>query len=225
VALLAGSAPRVSDYERFEAKYVVLDNGCWEWTACRYLTGYAMFWLNGMNMPAHRASFELYVGPIPDGLQLDHLCHTRDELCAGGWSCLHRRCVNPAHLEPVTHLENVRRGLGGYPALLRARTHCGNGHEFTPENTKLRRDNNGRICRICKREWDRRRQQRRRRIRSLGDGATGPHTSASSPRERAATGVVHAPVPSPSGPAFPSAFPDAQAGPEVHPGQLRIEAA
>jgi len=62
---------------------------------------------------AHRIAYQLVVGPIPDGLVLDHLCHTRDPDCADNANCPHRRCVNPAHLEPVTRRENIARGRGG----------------------------------------------------------------------------------------------------------------
>jgi hypothetical protein len=61
----------------------------------------------------HRASYRHFVGPIPDGLQLDHLCHTRDDSCPGGPACIHRACWTPEHLEPVTASENSRRGKPG----------------------------------------------------------------------------------------------------------------
>lgn len=63
-------------------------------------------------MPAHRAAYELLVGPIPEGLQIDHVCHSRDLACAGGWHDPHKACVNPRHLEPVTHAENMARTSG-----------------------------------------------------------------------------------------------------------------
>jgi hypothetical protein len=77
---------------------------------------------------AHRVSYELFKGPIPDGLQIDHLCRTT-------------ACVNPAHLEAVTQLENARRASAEI-------THCKNGHEYTLETTY--RDRHGwRSCRVC----------------------------------------------------------------------------
>jgi hypothetical protein len=83
---------------------------------------------------AHRVVYEALVGPIPTGLQLDHLCRTR-------------ACVNPAHLEPVTRRENILRGES--PSAVHARkTHCIRGHEFTPENTHTRSDGS-RSCRKC----------------------------------------------------------------------------
>lgn len=73
------------------------ETGCWNWTGAILKTGYgAMSWL-GKNKPAHRIAYEQFVGPIPDGLVLDHLCRNT-------------RCVNPDHLEPVTSTENIRRG-------------------------------------------------------------------------------------------------------------------
>ena len=81
---------------------------------------------------AHRAVYEVTVGPVPDGLQLDHLCRNR-------------ACVNPAHLEPVTREENMRRAVWPNSLL----THCKRGHEFTPENTQ--RYGNRRHCKTCRR--------------------------------------------------------------------------
>jgi hypothetical protein len=73
------------------------DTGCWEWLGFRKNTGYGQFRHKGRTQPAHRFFYRLYVGEIPDGLHLDHLCRNR-------------LCVNPEHLEPVTREENVRRG-------------------------------------------------------------------------------------------------------------------
>lgn len=99
------------------------ETGCWDWTG-KTLDGYGR--LTGEY--AHRVSYELFVGPIPDGLELDHLCNRP-------------LCVNPAHLEPVTHDENMRRAA-------ERRTHCKRGHEFTPENTYVRACG-ARQCRRC----------------------------------------------------------------------------
>ena len=113
------------------------DTGCWLWTGTRTTykrEGYGRF--NGPDglVLAHRFAYELLVGPIPEGLQIDHLCRVR-------------LCVNPAHLEPVTHTENVLRGTG--PTAINARkTHCNLGHEFTPENTG-QNTNGGRLCLKC----------------------------------------------------------------------------
>jgi len=96
---------------------------------------------------AHRLSYETEIGPIPEGLELDHLCRVRS-------------CVNPLHLEPVTHQENVRRGEGAN--FWRNKTHCPQGHEYTEENTGISNRNNEkcRYCRECKREKNRQRRQK-----------------------------------------------------------------
>lgn len=83
--------------ERFEAKYVVTPGGCWRWIGTRTPEGYGQIRVAvGEVAYAHRVAYELLVGPIPEGLHIDHLCRVR-------------ACVNPAHLEPVTQAENNRR--------------------------------------------------------------------------------------------------------------------
>jgi len=109
-------------------------SGCWEWTACRTKSGYGIIGAGGRHAYAHRVAYELCVGPIPEGLTLDHLCRNRG-------------CVNPAHLEPVTMRENLRRGDS--PVGREARqTHCLRGHPLSGPN--LRTDRRGhRYCRAC----------------------------------------------------------------------------
>jgi len=111
---------------------------CWIWTGARRSPGgYGTIRGNGHQLLAHRVAYELAIGPIPEGKQLDHLCRNKG-------------CVNPAHLEPVTNRENVLRGVG--PSAVNARkTHCVNGHEFTPENT-YREKGGGRACKACGRD-------------------------------------------------------------------------
>jgi len=129
--------------ERFWDKVIPEPNsGCWLWTGSISVNGYGRIGgrIDGVrkDRPAHRLSYQSLIGPIGDGLVLDHLCRVR---------C----CVNPAHLEAVTQQENVIRGDG--PRLARerwsAQTHCKQGHEFTPQNTH--RNKRGRSCRACDR--------------------------------------------------------------------------
>lgn len=82
---------------------------CWVWTGLITEHGYASMSIRNRHTAMHRFSYELNVGPIPDGLQIDHLCHPGDGTCTPA-TCRHRRCVNPAHLEPVTNRENTIRG-------------------------------------------------------------------------------------------------------------------
>lgn len=112
---------------------------CWEWTGGTSPAGYGKA---GTRL-AHRLVYEMLVGPIPEGLTLDHLCRNRV-------------CVNPDHLEPVTLADNVRRGYG-----LAGRwrnTHCKQGHPFDQVNTAYPVRSNGKVrraCRACDRAWHR----------------------------------------------------------------------
>lgn len=131
---------------------------CWPWGGGLDGQGYGQTSFDGRRHKVHRLIYEWTVGPIPDGLHLDHTCHTEE--CEGGIDCPHRRCCNPAHLEPVTLAENVRRGRAGINAKRAAslRTACPSGHEWTPENTRIT-PKGYRVCRTCHRD----REQRRRR--------------------------------------------------------------
>jgi hypothetical protein len=98
---------------RFRAKYVELDNGCWYWTGAQQSRGYGSMGMGPRGHLrthlAHRLAHHWFIGPIPEGMTVDHLCHNADKTCPGGPNCPHRRCVNQAHLEAVTRQENERR--------------------------------------------------------------------------------------------------------------------
>ena len=128
-------------YVRFFEK-VELGSSCWLWRGQRTHGGYAYCWMDGKKRYGHRLVYEWMVGPVPDGLELDHLCRVR-------------HCVNPAHLEAVTRRENMVRGLTFIAAQVQ-RTHCPQGHPYSPENTRVNRGK--RQCRTCDREAQRRRR-------------------------------------------------------------------
>lgn len=126
--------------ERFWVKvYPEPNTGCWLWGAATYRNDYGAFsrsvdgkWRAQL---AHRAAYLALVGPVEDGVELDHLCRVR-------W------CVLPDHLEPVSHRENTLRGQA-MTAVQARRTHCSENHEFTEDNTYWHRGH--RSCLICRR--------------------------------------------------------------------------
>lgn len=112
---------------------------CWTWLGKVSPAGYGRGGrFVGERVP-HRAAYRLLVGPIPDGLTIDHLCRNT-------------RCVNPAHLEPVTLAENIRRAAA-------TKTHCPSGHPYDDANTYRTRSNH-RACRTCHRMGEARRKRR-----------------------------------------------------------------
>jgi putative hemolysin len=135
----------MSPIARFMRRLSVAGNGCWIWLGGRNDDGYGVFCLaKRKNISAHRFSYQFHRGEIEKGLEVDHLC-----------SC--RSCVNPEHLELVTHAENIRRGKerGSYKnhnligKLNSAKTHCKNGHPYQGDNLIIDKYNGGRRCKIC----------------------------------------------------------------------------
>ncbi len=114
------------------------NSGCWLWFA-NNIAGYGRVWFGGTRamVPTHRLTYEVCRGAIPAGLEIDHLCRTPE-------------CCNPAHLEAVTHSENLRRGTwnerGGWRADL---THCLRGHELVGSNLYVAAKTGKRQCRSC----------------------------------------------------------------------------
>jgi hypothetical protein len=129
---------------RLLSKVNVDDKGCWLWTGCIHKNGYGAIGLPGKPWRkhlAHRVAYELFRGPIPAGLELDHRCRVL-------------RCINPSHLEVVTASENTRRSLS--PAGINSRkSHCIHGHPFDETNTYVTSEGK-RQCRKCRRARGRR---------------------------------------------------------------------
>lgn len=145
--------------------------GCWMWTGSTRGAGYGHVSLWGRPWFAHRAVYFILVGDVPEGLQLDHLCRNR-------------RCVNPAHLEPVTSRENILRGIS--PAAEKARqTHCIRGHALTGDNIRIQAGRpTQRACRACRRQ-DHASYKRRHRVRLRGrDQAMQRAYRAKNPKPR-----------------------------------------
>lgn len=142
---------------RWLGRVVETDEGCWLWPGAKFRSGYANVGTvergQRRNRSLHRVFYERFVGPIPEGLDLDHLCRTTS-------------CVNPGHVEPVTRSVNLRRGNAGglrnrgRAAANAAKTHCHHGHPFDEENTHWTKAG-GRSCRACDRDRHRHRYRER----------------------------------------------------------------
>ncbi len=153
MAMRNGVILRETAEERFWRCVRKHKSGCWFWTGSIRKDGYGAFGgcgrrKAGKSLLAHRAAYELTRGAIPKGLTLDHLCRKRN-------------CVNPKHLEPVTRLENVMRGVSQW-AINARKKKCKHGHPFTGANTIL--EGGGRRCRACTNRIKRNRREKRRQI-------------------------------------------------------------
>jgi hypothetical protein len=133
------------------ARAAATPEGCWPWQGNINDQGYGRRRVGpapGVLWRAHILAYVTMVGPVPDGHELDHTCHTTHrDTCNGGPRCPHRRCVNPAHLEPVTGQENYERSNA---SRLRDKSRCDHGHPFTSENTYRHKGKGGRIYRRCR---------------------------------------------------------------------------
>lgn len=125
--------------ERWRDSYEVdPETGCWNWTGPTYKSGHGFISEKDVHRQAHRFVWERVVGPIPEGIVLDH--HNPD------FGCKNKRCVNPEHLDPVTQSVNSHRGDGSG-----AKTHCPAGHEYDDVNTYITPGDGSRKCRACAR--------------------------------------------------------------------------
>ena|SRR3990167_6455469 len=144
IALLEQAAPRFWGH-------VNKTEDCWLWLAYIDRYGYGRHYVPGLgNQLAHRLAYRFVVGSIPRDLELDHLCRNT-------------ACVNPSHLEPVTHTENIRRGLNVIPSINRSKTHCPQGHPYAKARLGLwkRGAQTYRRCNQCKAAAARRYRQQK----------------------------------------------------------------
>jgi hypothetical protein len=131
------------------------ESDCWCFTGGKTPNGYGMSSYRGKRVYAHRLSYELFTGPIPDGLVLDHVRNR---------GCHHRSCINPRHLEAVSQATNLHRGQCTLASINAAKTHCPYGHAYTEANTFLD-SKSGRNCRECRRQ---RRNRKRKEAKTNG---------------------------------------------------------
>lgn len=136
--VLAVTVDRLASIQdRIMSHVTTSDTGCWLWTKSVTSGGYARVKHEGRTHAAHRLLYELTIGSVPADLELDHICRVR-------------RCVNPAHLEPVTPRENTMRAPTAPAAINAAKTRCDHGHPFDAANTQI--DSRAmRQCRTCRR--------------------------------------------------------------------------
>jgi len=140
--------PDPRDERRFWSKVDLGDPfDCWVWDAALQTSGYGNFWMHNASHTAHKVAWVWEYGPVPEGMQLDHLCRER-------------RCVNPDHLEPVTSRENSHRSPLTLNSINAAKTRCVRGHEYDGV-----RSDGKRSCSSCQKVWERNRRERDRQKR------------------------------------------------------------
>ncbi|MGQ4355292.1 sigma factor [Streptomyces drozdowiczii] len=135
--------------DRLLAKTTPGPNGCIIFTGST-IEGYGQIFVDGRRELVHRVAHLLLVGEVPEGLKVTHSCHQEDTACPGGKTCLHRRCINPAHLA-VADQATASRGGRSRSGRNAAKTHCPQGHPYDAENTSRSKDG-ARNCRTCHRE-------------------------------------------------------------------------
>lgn len=146
---------------RFQEKVAVRGDGCWGWVGTIHKHGYGRFYDHGNHaVPAHRWAYEAWIGPIPPGAQIDHMCHN-PHTCSGGYSCPHRSCVNPLHMQLADAEQNLARRSSVVV------TECPQGHRYDDVNTYTTSAGT-RMCRECNRT---RAREYQRRKRASGRGA------------------------------------------------------
>jgi hypothetical protein len=130
---------------------------CSLWTGARTRKGYGAFYSSDDRRArqSHVWAYEHFVGPIPEGFEVDHLCHNADESCKGGPTCPHRACVEPTHLEAVSPHVNTLRGRRNHNT---TKTHCKNGHAYDLVFIDSRTGHPSRACSECRKEAKRRKR-------------------------------------------------------------------
>jgi hypothetical protein len=128
-------------FEEHLARVVPDENGCWPWPG---FVNQSRYGVTGRHTNAHVRSYEYFIGPVPEGHDVGHLCHDQDLSCQDWRICTHRQCVNPAHLKPMTRSDN----LTSRPW---RKQFCIRGHELSPENVYIIKQTGGRQCVPCKR--------------------------------------------------------------------------
>ena len=129
----------ITTVEILSKRFIIKDNGCWDWIGYKNKSGYGQFSVSGYSRNAHRIMWELTGRKVDYSKQLDHLCRNRS-------------CVNPNHLRQVTAKENTHGSLA-LTYLNHLKTHCASGHEYTAENIYIPPSKRQRVCRECQRHW------------------------------------------------------------------------